>query len=126
MFIVEILTWWYTDGWRQRFQMTREALARTVDYFSITLLLKTLFSPFRQISAGSVRGPITVQLQAFFDKLISRLIGAMVRSAIIGIGIGGIGLHLVWGVIVLSLWALIPLLPVVGLGLTTSGWTPSW
>lgn len=126
MFIVGILTWWYTDGWRERYRMTREAIAKTLDYFSISLLLKTLFSPFRQISAGKVRGPIGVQFQAFLDRLVSRLIGAMVRSTIIFIGIGGIITHIIWGVIVLSMWAVIPLLPIIGLGLATSGWVPAW
>lgn len=126
MFIVGILTWWYTDGWRERYRMTREAIVKTLDYFSISLLLKTLFSPFRQISAGKVRGPIGVQLQAFLDRLVSRLIGAMVRSMIIFVGIGGIIIHMVWGAIVLTMWAVIPFLPVIGLGLATSGWVPSW
>lgn len=126
MFIVGILTWWYTDGWRQRFQMTREAIARTLDFFSVTLLLKTLFSPFRQISAGKVRGPLNVQLQAFFDRLVSRMIGAMIRSTIIFVGLISIFVHVLWGGVVLLMWAFIPLLPVIGLGLTTSGWVPSW
>lgn len=121
-----ILTWWYGDGWRQRFQMTKESIAKTLDFFSVTLLLKTLFSPFRQISAGKVRGPINIQLQAFFDRLISRLIGAMVRSVIIFIGVMGIMLHVIWGGVVLVFWAIIPLLPVIGLGLTSSGWVPKW
>lgn len=126
MFIVGLLTWWYGDGWRQRFNMTRESVVRTLDFFSVTLLLKTLFSPFRQISAGKVRGPIGVQLRAFFDQLISRLIGAAVRSMVIFVGVMGIFLHIVWGVVVLGAWAIIPLLPIVGLGLASSGWVPAW
>ena len=87
MFIVGILSWWYGDGWRQRFAITRESILKTNDFFSITLLLKTLFTPFRQISAGKVRGPIGVQLQAFLDRLFSRLKGAFVRSIVIFIGV---------------------------------------
>ncbi|MET0979649.1 MAG: hypothetical protein ABWX90_00140, partial [Candidatus Saccharimonadales bacterium] len=60
MFVIGTLSWWYGAGWRQRLAMLRERLANTIDYFSIDLLARTLFSPFRQISAGKVNGPIGV------------------------------------------------------------------
>ena len=83
MFIVGLFSWWYGAGWLQRVQVVKERLSGLYDYFSIDLLIKTLFSPFRQISAGSVRGPIGVQIRAFFDQLISRTIGMIVRSLVI-------------------------------------------
>ena len=126
MFMVSILSWWYGDGWRQRFMMLRESLAKTLDYFSLGLLLKTLFKPFREISAGKVRGPINIQMRALVDQLISRFIGAAVRSIVILIGCLVIILQLVWGMVVLAGWGLIPFLPVIGIGMTTSGWVPSW
>jgi hypothetical protein len=95
-----------------------------MDYFSIGLLLKTLFSPFRQISAGQVRGPLAVQMRAFFDRLISRLIGAMVRITIMIVGLVAIFFSVIIGVIGLILWAFIPLLPIVGLILWLIGWMP--
>lgn len=124
MFIVGILSWWYGAGWRQRFVMLRERLATTIDYFSIDLLAGTLFSPFRQISAGRVNGPLGVKMRAFLDRLISRCIGAMVRSAVIVIGIMAILMHGIIGCVTLIVWALLPSLPVVGLGLYLIGWLP--
>lgn len=124
MFIAGILSWWYGPGWRERVVAMRESLASTMDYFSIGLLLKTLFSPFRQISAGQVRGPLAVQMRAFFDRLISRLIGAMVRTTIIIVGLVAIFFSMVIGVIGLVLWAFIPLLPIAGLVLWLIGWMP--
>ncbi len=41
---------------------------RTADFFSVGLLLKTLFNPFRQISAAPVGGDLSVQLSAFFGQ----------------------------------------------------------
>ena len=124
MFIVGILSWWYGAGWQQRFAMLRERLATTNDYFSIDLLATTLFAPFRQISAGQVNGPLGVKFRAFLDRLISRCIGAMVRSAMIIIGVAAILLHSVIGCITLIMWALVPLLPFVGLWLYAVGWLP--
>lgn len=126
MFLVGILSWWYGDGWRQRAGLIRERLARTLDFFSISLLLQTLFAPFRQISAGKIRGPIGVQMRAFFDRLTSRIIGAMVRTFMIIVGVIVIGLHAAWGLIVLAGWALVPLLPIAGILLFSIGWAPIW
>jgi hypothetical protein len=124
MFIVGILSWWYGAGWQQRFAMLRERLATTNDYFSIDLLATTLFAPFRQISAGQVNGPLGVKFRAFLDKLISRCIGAMVRSTMIIIGVAAILLHSVIGCVTLVMWALVPLLPFIGLWLYAIGWLP--
>ena len=124
MFIVGILSWWYGAGWRHRFVMLRERLATTVDYFSIDLLAGTLFSPFRQISAGHVNGPLGVKMRAFLDRLISRCIGAMVRSVVIVIGVAAILLHIVIGCATLIVWATLPFLPVVGFVLYVTGWLP--
>lgn len=126
MFLVGILTWWYNGGWRQRAKLVLERIARTNDYFSIGLLLATLFSPFRQISAGGVDGAIGVQARAFFDQLISRIIGACMRLTMILIGTLLIALQAVFGGIVLITWFVVPLLPIAGLIITVIGWVPSW
>jgi hypothetical protein len=125
MFLVGILTWWYGDGWRQRVHMITTRIAASSDYFSITLLLSTLFSPFRQISAGRVQGPIGVHIRALFDVLISRIIGAIVRTVMITIGTVYIAIQSVVGLVVLIMWALVPLFPVLGLIVTVIGVTPS-
>lgn len=79
MFIVGLLSWWYGAGWVAEAKRVRERIASTADYFSIDLLVKTLFSPFRQISAGKVNGPLGVKWRAFVDRLISRCIGALIE-----------------------------------------------
>lgn len=124
MFIVGLFSWWYGVGWRQRVVFLREQLAAMSDYFSIDLLLRTLFNPFRQISAGGVRGPLGVQMRAFFDQVISRFIGAMIRGAVIVVGAIGLVLYAVIGAIFVVLWAFVPLLPLVGFVLWLIGWMP--
>ena len=127
MFIVGMLSWWYSAGWIERAKLNRERIARTVDYFSINLLVKTLFSPFRQISAGKVNGPIGLKWRAFIDRTISRVIGAFIRSVIIVIGCVTITLYCVLGLITMVVWAFVPLFPIVGFILFISGWVPiSW
>lgn len=126
MVIVWALSWWYGPGWKARVLGMRERLAASYDYFSINLLAKTLFAPFRQISAGSVNGPIGVKLRAFVDQLISRLIGAVVRTIFILVGSVWLLLQVILGSIFVILWAFVPLLPFIGFVATLAGWVPSW
>lgn len=119
-----LLGWWYGAGWKGRVQAVRERVAATMDYFSISLLLRTLFSPFRQISAGSVQGSLTVQMRALFDNLLSRVIGMIARSMMIIVGIIAIILTLIIGGVLVCSWAIVPLLPLVGLVFMLMGWIP--
>jgi hypothetical protein len=87
-------------------------------------LLRTFFSPFRQISAGNVRGPLGVQLRAFLDRLISRMIGAMIRFTMIIVGSIAIVLYVVYGSFMLIIWGIVPLAPIIGIVLFMTGWVP--
>ena len=124
MVIWGMMAWWYGEGWHQCWLRVKGRLESVVDFFSITLLVGTLFAPFRQISAGAVRGPLAVQMRAFFDRLISRCIGAVVRLVMIFVGVIVILLNTVAGGLLLLLWAFVPLLPFIGLLLFMTGWLP--
>ena len=126
MFIVGLLSWWYGAGWMQRLTLVCERLIATADYFSIDLLLKTLFAPFRQISAGQVDGPIGVRWRAFVDRLVSRFIGAIVRLFMILFGSVTLIIFAIIGGASVVFWGLIPLLPLIGVVMTAIGWAPSW
>ena len=124
MAIVGILMWWYTAGFRQALRSVQARLISLLDYFSIGLLLRTLFAPFRQISAGAVDGPLPVQLRAFVDRLVSRLVGAVVRSMVMLIGTVAILLSVIGGLLYLFMWLSAPFLPLVGLIMMLIGWVP--
>lgn len=126
MFLVGLISWWYGKGWRQFISGVKSRLERTFDFFSIGTLLSTLFSPFRQISAGRVEGDLGTKTRAFFDKLISRFVGLIVRSIVLISGLIYIVLQGVVSLLLVVFWGLIPLLPVLGLILMALGWTPSW
>ena len=126
MFLVGILSWWYGNGWFARMQIIKRQLATSSDFFSIGLLATTIFAPYRQISAGKVSGPIAVQMHAFFDRLISRFVGAFVRTFMIIVGLVAMFLQIVLGFILIVIWPIVPLLFVVGLILMVIGWVPQW
>jgi len=104
----------------------KDRLAASADFFSIGLLASTLFSPYRQISAGSVAGSLGDQMRAFFDKTLSRFIGATVRSFMIVFGVIAMFLQVLFGFVILGFWLIIPFFPVIGLIAMIIGWVPQW
>lgn len=124
MFLVGILSWWYGGGLMNRPKIIKQRLTSSADFFSINLMLSTLFAPFRQISAGQVSGPLNYQIRAFFDRLISRFIGAFMRFLMILAGVLSIIFQAVFGAITIIVWILLPLAPVIGLIITITGWVP--
>ena len=115
MFLVGIFQWWYGNGLLQSIRQSFLGVLRTADFFSVGLLLRTLFNPFRQISAAPVGGALSVQLSAFFDKLFSRAIGAVVRSMVIIVGILMILLRFLWMIVGVIMWLALPLMPFIGI-----------
>lgn len=115
MLIFALVSWWYTTGW---VLLVRRAMANIVgvlEFFSIGLLLKSLFAPFRQISVGKVRGPIGVQIRAWGDRQISRAIGAMVRLVVILFGLVATIAMCAVSLAMLLAWPFVPLAPVVAI-----------
>jgi len=123
MFLVGIFQWWYGAGWLRHARRSYIGILRTADFFSLGLLAKTLFNPFRQISAGRVHGPLPVQLSAFFDRLFSRAIGGVIRSFMMLIGLVVITIRALWSLISIIFWTLLPLTPAAGLVLWLMGVT---
>lgn len=125
MLAISFLQWWYTRGWGIYFKGFRERIRNLADFFSIGLLLKTLFSPFRQISANesSSTGGLDRALTVLTDKLVSRIIGFIVRIFIIVFGLISMIVQLVFGLVLAIIWPCVPLLPFAGIILCVLGVT---
>jgi len=115
MFLVGIFQWWYGTGLYKHVRQVYVGLLKTVDFFSIGLLLKTLFNPFRQISAGVVQGGLPEQFRAFLDRLFSRVFGAFLRTILIAVGLICLLVRMLWSVLIILAWLLLPLAPLIGI-----------
>ncbi|HET7630290.1 MAG TPA: hypothetical protein VFK03_02855 [Candidatus Saccharimonadales bacterium] len=124
MLLVGFISWWYGLGWRDQLGLFGERLASLADQWSIGSLTGSLFAPFRQLDTGQINGPLGVQLRAWLDKLISRFIGAMVRSVVIVVGLLIFLVAALLGLVWLVIWPFLPLFPLAGLILMTQGWLP--
>lgn len=126
MFLVGIISWWYGQGWQGQWKRVRDRLTRTADFFSIGQLVLTLFAPFRQISASGGGGTFGAVMRGAFDKLISRVIGAIVRTCTILFGLVVLLVELIYELVIMIFWLLLPAFPVIGLIVMAVGWVPKW
>ena len=124
--MVGLLQWWYGKGWLGQMAQAKARLGASLAFFSIGQLSLTLFAPFRQISAGSVKGSLAVHARAFFDTTISRVIGAIVRLFTILFGMIAIAIQAIIELTIVVFWVLLPLFTLLGVLLFTIGWMPSW
>jgi len=113
MLIVAFFSWWYTAGWAQLGSRAVSRIGGLLDFFSVGMLLKSLFAPFRQISVGRVQGSLDTQLRAWADRQISRGIGAMVRLAVIFFGLLATLVMGIVSVVLLVLWPIVPIIPFI-------------
>lgn len=119
MIVADMITWWYLKGWKIFIAKLGNKFRDTVDFFSIGSLMKTLFTPFRQISAGGTSSAaLGERFRAFLDQLVSRIIGAIVRIGILIAGTIVLILQFILSVFSVILWPLLPFLPVICILLT--------
>lgn len=89
-----------------------------LNYFSIFLLLKTLFSPWRRYKWYAGRGfDIGKWLEARFSNLISRSLGAIMRISLILVGILFEFFVFFAGLVAFLAWLILPFLLLWGLSL---------
>ncbi len=123
MIILDWAQWWYGAGLRRRVQLLGRRIGKAVDFFSISLLLKTLFAPFRQISAEkSHSAGLETRARMVVDRMVSRLIGGAMRIFVILAGLVVLAVLAVWSILVLACHVLRPVLVVVCVVLFCMGW----
>jgi hypothetical protein len=115
MLLADLFSWWYGAGWAHVWQHMTKRIAGTLEAFSVGLLLQTLFSPFRQISASKVTGSLDTEMRAWLDLQLSRLIGAMVRSVVIMAGLVATLALFIFTVVAMVVWPLVPIIPILTL-----------
>lgn len=110
MFIIYMLGWWYSRGWAWAISSIFAQLKEINESFSIPILLRTWFAPWKQIyTPSSFRN----FFQAMVDNMISRFVGAMVRTVLIFGALVASAAITLFGLAALVVWPLIPVSIVV-------------
>lgn len=122
MLFVDFMSWWYADGFKDFLKRLGLQLAKITDFFSVGLLVKTLFTPFRLIDSYSSGGQsLDDKVRAGIDKIIARLIGGLIRSTVLVFAIIVIFTTIVIDLIKIILWLSAPSLPIIGAALLATG-----
>lgn len=117
--IFEMLRWWYSTGWMQAVQRITGWPQAVERLFSLGLLVRTLFAPWKRIISAPGRG-LDAKLRASLDNLVSRCIGFVIRVFVIMAALAGMTAAFLSGLIAAVLW---PALPLLSIGLLVKGIT---
>jgi hypothetical protein len=102
--------WYYSEAVKNVLAAWRNFVIFALNYFSIPLLLRTLFAPWKRDITRKPRG---LDIKKLFDylafNLISRGLGFLVRVITILVGIVFLILVAVAGAIFFVLWLVMPL-----------------
>ena len=105
------MSWQYIESPQTLFKVWKNFLSFNLSFFSIPLLLKTLFYPWRKYHESYGRG---FDIKRFFSALtfnsISRLLGALVRTILILAGLLIETLVIGLGALLLIGWILLPII----------------
>lgn len=123
MLMIDFVSWWYSRGWGYFAQTLVEKLRNIADFFSFSVLIRTFFAPFHQIStvAENPYGGPMHYLSVFFDKLLSRTIGAIVRLFILIFGIIAFIFDAILSILLVVIWPILPLAPLICVVLCIAG-----
>jgi hypothetical protein len=114
MLIAEFFKWWYGVGWQEAATGAIGLVKKIQLSFSIPVLLRTLFAPWKMIVTNPGRS-LDDKMRALLDNLVSRTVGFFVRifsliAALVLMFIAAI----IGGVIAIT-WPLVPVLIITAL-----------
>lgn len=108
MLALELINWWYGRGWITAGRRIATLLVGVSRLFSIPILLRTLFAPWKRIVTYP-GASLEAKLHAYGDNLVSRAIGFTVRILVLITALCAEAVALIAGVIGFMLWPVIPL-----------------
>lgn len=110
MAIILMLGWWYGHGWVWILRKMHDRLQAIGQIFAVRVLLRTLFSPWKQIYSPTTFSNF---LRNAVDNAVSRGIGTVVRGTILFWAFILSLVVLLIGALSLLIWPLLPLLTIL-------------
>jgi hypothetical protein len=107
MLALEFFTWWYGQGWSLLAQNAKHRIVRTSHLFSLPILIRTLFAPWKRITSQPGAG-LEAHVHAATDNLVSRCIGFVVRIFVLFAAIVILIIIAVIAVFQIIAWPLLP------------------
>lgn len=103
--------WHYSQGLRELFGVLGNFLWFITNFFSFSLLLKTLFAPWKRMGESYGRGlDINRILSTFVVNSLMRLVGFVIKFFVLLVGLIAYVVVTVFGLIALVVWLGFPVL----------------
>lgn len=119
--IRDYFIWHYTRAWFELWGVWRNFMWFVIHFFSLPQLMRSWFAPFKRITEGRGDKFDLEDLAAYvIIGFLSRVVGAIARTAIIVAGFGVLFVTCIGGILVYLLWALIPLIIIGLIGVSIS------
>lgn len=105
--LFELLRWWYGAGWISAIRNVAVWPHRVQRHFSMPILIKTLFSPWKRIVTIPGRS-FDAKVRAALDNLVSRVIGLVVRVMVILFATVMMASAFMLAIVMAIIWPLLP------------------
>jgi hypothetical protein len=106
--------WWYGAGWAQQAKGMERRVHNIAGMFSVDILLRTMFSPWKQTVLYARRDQsLGDKFTAELGNLVSRFVGFGVRILVLFTALLGIFFVGLYGLVGIVIWPVVPLLPLV-------------
>ena len=109
--IFEMLRWWYGTGWLQATHRIGTWTKGVERIFSISLIFRTLFAPWRRIVSITGKS-FDAKIRDALDNLVSRCVGFTIRFGVLIVAGIATLFTFIAGILVVGLWPLLPFITI--------------
>lgn len=114
-FLGDIFGWWYSRGLRDFFIYLKAIFLKITDVFSVKLLLRTYLSPWKRDITRAEGQPLNVLFQVVIFNLVSRLLGAIIKTAILFVYLLALVVFFSLSLFLIITWLFLPLISIISL-----------
>lgn len=113
MLVADLLSYWYGTEIPKAPRRLHGLILVIADAFSMPLLLRTLFAPWRKDVIPTAGFALPEKIRALGYNLVAVLIGFTVRTFVLFVGSLAVAFSLLGGAIFIGVWFAWPFLPIV-------------
>ena len=114
--IIQYIEWHFVDTPRGILRAWKNCLKFNLNYWSVILLIKTFFSHWRRYRYSYGKGfDFKRYFEVFTFNIISRVLGMILRSVLIIIGLASEIFVFLAGAIIFLFWLILPILIILSL-----------
>lgn len=106
LYFINYIIWHYTRAIKDLIRIWSDFVWFTFNFFSISLLLKTFFSPWKRL--GEMRSGFFDPVFIIID-IFMRLFGMLLRSVTIFVGLVSVTFVILLGPVILTIWLIWPI-----------------